>query len=121
MTETKKDTIAKNILKIFIAAAFVCICTFAASVITAEATVTVAPTGDKSGKEDLNNITAALEDDGSVVLQNGGVYYIKGTLYVKSNQSITATGATVITENGAIRNIPTAVNYNSISNFTCNK
>lgn len=118
MTETKKDTITKNILKIFIAAAFVCICTFAASVITAEATVTVAPTGDKSGKEDLINITAALEDDGSVVLQNGGVYYIKGTLYVKSNQSITATGATVITENGAIRNIPTAVNYNSISNFT---
>ena len=118
MTETKKVTITKNIVKIFIAAAFVCICTFAASVITAEATVMVAPTGDKSGKEDLNNITAALENDGSVVLQNGGVYYIKGTLYVKSNQSITATGATVITQTGALRNTPTAVNYNSIDNFT---
>ena len=118
MIGTRKDTMIKDIMRLFIATAFVCICTIAASVITAEAAVTVAPTGDKTGKEDLNNITTALENDGSVVLQNGGVYYIKGTLYVKSNQSITATGATVITQTGALRNTPTAVNYNSINNFT---
>lgn len=118
MIETRKENLMKDILRLVIAVAFVCICTIAASVITAEAAVTVAPTGDKTGGKDLSNISAALEKDGAVVLQNGGVYYLRGTLYVKSNQSITATGATVITQNGAVRNTPTAVNYNSISNFT---
>lgn len=118
MVNTTKSSMMKKVLRLFIAFAFICICSIAVSVISAEATVTITPSGDKSGKEDYRNIVAALEEDGNIVLKKGGVYYIKATLYVSSNQSIKATGATVISASGAVRNAPTAVNYNSINNFT---
>lgn len=80
---------------------------------------TVVPaSGDKTGKEDYRNMMAALEDDGDLILEEGSTYYIKATLWVRSNQSITATGATIISKSGAFRNKPTKTNYQSIQNFS---
>lgn len=84
----------------------------------AKAAVLVEPSGDKTGKTDYRNMNAALAADGDLILKKGSTYYIKGTLYVESNQSITATGATIISDTGVFRNKPIKTNYNSISNFT---
>lgn len=86
--------------------------------IDAKAAVLVEPSGDKTGNTDYKNMNAALMTDGDLILKNGATYYIKATLYVESNQSITATGATIISRSGAFRNKPTKTNYNSITNFT---
>ncbi len=83
-----------------------------------EAAVTVPASNDQSGKKDYKNIMSALESDGDIILEEGSTYYLKGTLWVKSNQSITATGATIISKTGAFRNKPTQTNYKSINNFT---
>lgn len=87
-------------------------------VLKVEAAVTIPASGDTSGKADYANISAGLESDGHIILEEGATYYIKGTIWAHSNQSITATGATIISKDGAFRNIPTKVNYKSITNFT---
>lgn len=83
-----------------------------------EAAVIVPASGDLTGKTDYKNITNALEEDSEVILEKNKTYYLKGTLWVKSNQSITATGATIISKTGVFRNKPTKTNYKSIANFT---
>lgn len=87
-------------------------------VMKAEAAVTIPASGDTTGKTDYVNIKDGLETDGHIVLEAGSTYYIKGTLWARSNQSITATGATIISQDGAFRNSPTKVNYKAITNFT---
>lgn len=86
--------------------------------VTAEAETVVPASGDKTGKTDYKNIMNALEEDGDIVLEAESTYYIKATLWVESNQSIKATGATIISKSGAFRNRPTKTNYKSIQNFT---
>jgi hypothetical protein len=83
-----------------------------------EASVVVQASGDETGKQDYKAISKALEKDGDVILEEGSTYYLKSTLWVGSNQSITATGATIISKTGTFRNKPTKTNYKSISNFT---
>lgn len=83
-----------------------------------EAATIVPASGDTSGKTDYKTIMAALEEDGDIILEADSTYYIKATLWVESNQSITATGATIISKSGAFRNRPTKTNYKSIKNFT---
>lgn len=83
-----------------------------------EAATCVPASGDQTGKTDYLNVKSALEEDGNVILESGKTYYMKATLYVRSNQSITATGATIISKSGAFRNKPNKTNYRSITNFT---
>lgn len=64
--------------------------------IKAEAAVLVPASNDKSGKTDYKQISEALKNDRDIILEEGKTYYLKGTLWVESNQSITATGATII-------------------------
>lgn len=87
-------------------------------VVNVKAETVVPASGDKTGKTDYKNIMNALEEDGNIVLETDSTYYIKATLWVESNQSITATGATIISKSGAFRNRPTKTNYKSIQNFT---
>ena len=82
------------------------------------AAVVIEPSGDTTGKTDYRNMMAGLESDGHIVLQSGKKYYTKTTLWVESNQSITATGATIICRTGAFRNKPSKTGYKSIKNFT---
>ncbi|MCI8507770.1 MAG: hypothetical protein HFJ06_04305 [Lachnospiraceae bacterium] len=84
--------------------------TFAATIVPAS--------GDKTGKQDYKNIMNALSKDGDIILENGSTYYLKATLWVESNQSITATGATIISKSGVFRNRPTKTNYRSLQNFS---
>ena len=84
----------------------------------AKAAMTVPASGDKSGREDYKAIMNALAEDGDVILEDGSTYYIKATLWVENNQSITATGATIISKTGAFRNKPSQLNYKSIKGFT---
>lgn len=86
--------------------------------LVARAEVVVPASGDKTGKTDYDNIKTALSEEHDIILESGSTYHIKGTLWVSSNQSITATGATIISANGAFRNSPKKTNYNSITNFT---
>lgn len=92
------------------------LCLFAS--FEAKAATLVKSSGDQTGKEDYKNIMKALETERDIVLEDGATYYLKGTLFVESNQSITATGATIISDTGVFRNRPTETNYNSIDNFT---
>lgn len=85
--------------------------------VTKAATI-IEPSGDKTGVLDYRHIAAGLREDGDIILKDGETYYLRGILYVRSNQSITATGAEIISRSGAFRNKPTKTNYNSISNFT---
>lgn len=86
--------------------------------IKAEAAVLVPASNDKSGKTDYKQISEALKNDRDIILEEGKTYYLKGTLWVESNQSITATGATIISKTGAFRNRPKKTNYGSLNNFT---
>ncbi|MDD6071186.1 MAG: hypothetical protein PUC12_10305 [Clostridiales bacterium] len=86
--------------------------------IKAEASVVVSASGDESGEKDYRQIMNALATERDIVLEEGKTYYIKGTLWVNSNQSITATGATIISKSGAFRNHPTKANYGSLNHFT---
>jgi hypothetical protein len=88
--------------------------------IVSQAAVTVEPSGDEKGYEDYSNISDALKTDGDVILVSGATYYLNNTLYVESNQSITATGATIISDAGVFRNTATKTNYKSINHFTVN-
>jgi hypothetical protein len=88
--------------------------------INAQASVVVQASGDESGQTDYKAIMKALKEDGAVVLEDGSTYYLKTNLWVGSNQSITATGATIISNSGTFRNKPTKTNYKSVSNFTVN-
>lgn len=83
-----------------------------------QAAVTVPASDDKSGKTDYKNISDALEEYHDVILEKDKTYYLKGTLWVHSDQSITATGATIISKTGAFRNKATRTNYKSVRNFT---
>ena len=82
------------------------------------AAVVIEASGDKTGKTDYKNMMTGLETDGHIILESGKKYYTKTTLGVESNQSITATGATIICRTGAFRNKPTKTGYQSIKNFT---
>ena len=86
--------------------------------LTVEAARVVPASGDTTGNKDFHKINAALESSSDIVLEAGSTYYIKGTIWVDSNQSITATGATIISKTGAFRNRPSKTNYKSITNFT---
>lgn len=105
-------------IKNYVVGMILLMCLSAMIPLKAEAAVTVSASGDRTGKADYKNIVAALDEDGHVILESGKTYYLKATLWVESNQSITATGATIISKSGAFRNRPTKTNYNSISNFT---
>lgn len=85
---------------------------------TAEEPALIEASGDKTGTLDYRNIRDTLKEEGHIILESGKTYYIKATIWVKSNQSITATGATIISQTDAFRNKPTKTNYNSIKNFT---
>ncbi|MBQ9983305.1 MAG: right-handed parallel beta-helix repeat-containing protein [Lachnospiraceae bacterium] len=82
------------------------------------AAVVIPASGDTTGKTDYKNMMDGLETDGHIILEEGATYYTRTTLWVESNQSITATGATILCKTGAFRNKPTKVNYKSIQNFT---
>lgn len=83
-----------------------------------EAAVTVSPSGDTSGITDMSNMQEALESDGHIILESGATYYTKGSLSVQSNQTIIATGATIISRSGAFRNDAVQANYKAITNLT---
>lgn len=86
--------------------------------IKVSAAVVVPASDDESGQKDYKNIMNALETERDIILEDGKTYYLKGTLWVKSNQSITATGATIISNSGVFRNRPSKTNYGSLDNFT---
>ena len=82
----------------------------------AHAAVTIEPSDDKTGATDLEAIQKALKDDGTVTLKDGATYYISGNIYLENYNRINATGATIISSGGVLRNYPTSVNYGSLKN-----
>ena len=87
---------------------------FALQTLDVNAQTIVPASGDQSGKTDYKNIMGALDNDGDVVLEDGATYYLKATLWLENNSSITATGATIISKSGAFRNRPSKGNYQSV-------
>ena len=79
---------------------------------------TVKPSGKTGGYTDRSNIENELSRSGSVTLKKGKTYYTDGPIRVRSNQTINATGATIICRKTMLINIPDRVKYNSIKNFT---
>lgn len=79
------------------------------------ATVEVQPSSN-----DRAAIQKVLDAGDSVKLVSGETYHTNGNLYVSSNATITATGATVKCTNGAFRNkvVSGKYSYNSLTNFT---
>ncbi len=91
---------------------------FALQTLDVNAQTIVPASGDQSGKTDYKNIMGALDNDGDVVLEDGATYYLKATLWLENNSSITATGATIISKSGAFRNRPSKGNYQSVKNVS---
>ena len=77
----------------------------------------VQPSGLRD-KTDRVAIQKEIDETGQVKLVPGKEYYLLGTLYAADNLQFDATGATVITNNGAIRNIPEKPAYGSLNNVT---
>lgn len=78
---------------------------------------------EPSGLEDITDkkaIQQELDETGSVTLVDGGVYYLSNILYVSSNQSIEATGATIYAKEGFLCNNPEQANYQGLVNFSVN-
>lgn len=73
--------------------AVVCVC--ATTVAAAGNSVTVAPSGDRTGSQDYLNLKEAIQGYEEINLQNGATYYIKNTLDMVSNRTVNATGATI--------------------------
>lgn len=84
----------------------------------AHAAVTIEPSDDQTGATDLKAIQDALKDDGTVTLKSGETYYISGNIYLENYNRINATGATIISSGGVLRNYPTSVNYGSLKNVS---
>lgn len=78
---------------------------------------TVRPSGKTGGYTDRSRIQKELDKHGKVTLVKGKTYYTDGPLKVKSNQTIIATGATIICHKTAMFNIPQCADYKAIKNF----
>lgn len=77
----------------------------------------VSPSGSRTNA-DIRNIRYELETNKEVTLVSGGTYYLSTNLHPEDGWTINADGATIICEKDLINNYPTAVNYNSLNNFT---
>ena len=78
---------------------------------------TVRPSGKTGGYTDRTRIQNELNKKGSVTLVKGKTYYTDGPIYISSNKTIKATGATIICRKTAMFNIPKSTNYSAIKNF----
>lgn len=81
---------------------------------------TVYPSGKTGGATDKARIQKELDKRGTVTLVKGKTYYTDGPIVLKSNNTINATGATVICRKTALINIPKTANYSAIKNCTIN-
>ena len=73
----------------------------------------VKPTG---GRMDMYNIREELSQTGYVKLLPGETYYLSSYINLQSNDTIDATGATVIVTGGATRNSEYTTGYDSMKN-----
>ena len=65
-------------------------------------TVTVTPSGDKSGCSDRNAIAGYTEDGGYHIILKKGTYYVNGQLRLNSNTYLEAEGAKIVeVQNGS--------------------
>lgn len=81
---------------------------------------TVYPSEKKYSSADKINIQNELNRSGKVTLVKNRNYYLNGPIYISSNQTINAAGATITCNKSIMSNIPSKTKYNSIKNFTLN-
>ncbi len=78
---------------------------------------------EPSGLNDITDkkaIQAELDATGSVTLKPGASYFLTGPLYISSNMSIEATGATITADKDLMMNEPSQTGYGSLNGFSVN-
>ncbi|MCR5451768.1 MAG: hypothetical protein K6F00_03965 [Lachnospiraceae bacterium] len=71
----------------------------------------------KTTEISVRDIQSELDKNGKYIFKSGKTYILDHTLYISSNQTIKAKGATIKCAAGAVRNYGTKKNYNSASNI----
>lgn len=90
---------------------------FAGVAYGASSSVTVKPSG-KTDNTDVKRITNALKKYKTVKLKKGKKYYLETPIHARSNRTLIATGATIVSKDDVITCDLNKADYSNVVNFT---